>query len=231
MCGSRLSHFTDMCNSGPNEYGSWATLSDLLSKRFKACFSATILPSETLPLLATRCNASQMLGHALISSMGPSVISGSSGTTGHCAHTIAAPLPLKMSCCLGGGQSAEGTLTVRMPILRTWKHSSAQVYPTVNGQPRIRAACTVASRRFLGQSPVGILPHQRKSSRLRGKGSRPFRGQGWFQRTIATRHVLLLPFIPPDCEIWQQVTLGKATAHGLLPKVELKGSQGALKQV
>jgi hypothetical protein len=64
-----------------------------------------------------------------------------------------------------------------------------------------------------------------------GKGSRPFRGQGWFQRTSATRDVLLLPFIPPDCEIWQQVTLGKATAHGLLPKVELKGSQGALKQV
>ena len=75
-----------MCNSGPNEYGSWATLSDLLSKRFKACFSATILPSEALPLLATRCNASQMLGHALISSMGPSVISGSSPCIAAAAH-------------------------------------------------------------------------------------------------------------------------------------------------
>ena len=147
-----------------------------------------------------------------------------------CPHHRGAPA-VENELFPGGGQSAEGTLTVRKPILRTWKHSSAQVYPTVNGQPRIRAACTVASRRFLGQSPVGILPHQRKSSRLRGKGSRPFRGQGWFQRTIATRHVLLLPFIPPDCEIWQQVTLGKATAHGLLPKVELKGSQGALKQI
>jgi hypothetical protein len=143
-----------------------------------------------------------------------------------CPHHRGAPA-VENALFPGGGQSPEGTLTVRMPILRTWKHSSAQVYPTVNGQPRIRAACTVASRRFLGQSPVGIPPHQRKSSRLRGKGSRPFHGQGWLQGTIATPHVLLLPFIPPDCEIWQQVMLGKATTHGLLPKVELKGSQGA----
>ena len=45
---------------------------------FQSLFSAPTLPSEALPLLATRCNASQMLGHALISSMGPSVISGNS---------------------------------------------------------------------------------------------------------------------------------------------------------